>query len=369
MSPSSVLVAVLHDPKHAKSLNPEQWDDLLRQARCASLLGKLGVLLSSALSEDEIPEPVRRATKSAAVIAQKIRRDVQLELYVLGEIFKQEDERIVLLKGTAYIAGELKASDARIFGDIDILVKKTRLDQVEECLKNAGWSFGPIDSYDEGYYRRWTHELPPMEHQLRGTLIDVHHAILQERNQAPRARSRMLADALIVDAHFAVLKPVDMVLHASAHLFNDGEFDKGLRDLFDIVSLIREFVAMDPAFWDELVERASLMHLTGPIYMALDHGSALFGLDVPASVFRGLNPSGKGGRMLRAIMHRALLPHHKSCADWLTGISLKFLYLRGHYLRMPLANLLIHLTRKALKREPAPQNHVPQGGALVPERG
>ena len=369
MSPSSVLVAVLRDPGSAKSLDLEQWDDLLRQARCASLLGKLGVLLSTALGDDEIPKPVRRATRSAAIIAQKIRRDVQLELYVLGEIFKQHDERIVLLKGTAYIAGELKAADARIFGDIDILVKKTRLDQVEQCLKDAGWSFGPIDSYDEGYYRRWTHELPPMEHQLRGTLIDVHHAILQERHQAPTARSRMLADAVIIDERFAVLKPVDMVLHASAHLFNDGEFDKGLRDLLDIVSLVQEFVENDPAFWDELVERASLMHLAGPLYMALDHGNALFGLDVPESVFRDLKPAGDGGRMLRAIMHRALLPHHKSCADWLTGFSLKFLYIRGHYLRMPLVNLLIHLTRKALKSEPAPQNHVPQGGPLVPERG
>ncbi len=34
------------------------------------------------------------------------------------------------------------------------------------------------DPYDDLYYRRWMHELPPLVHSERGQLVDVHHTIL-----------------------------------------------------------------------------------------------------------------------------------------------------------------------------------------------
>ncbi|UUZ51358.1 nucleotidyltransferase family protein [Massilia sp. B-10] len=34
------------------------------------------------------------------------------------------------------------------------------------------------DPYDQRYYRVWMHEIPPMQHVQRGSVIDVHHAIL-----------------------------------------------------------------------------------------------------------------------------------------------------------------------------------------------
>ena len=34
------------------------------------------------------------------------------------------------------------------------------------------------DPYDDAYYRRWMHELPPLIHRERDRMIDVHHTIL-----------------------------------------------------------------------------------------------------------------------------------------------------------------------------------------------
>ena len=34
------------------------------------------------------------------------------------------------------------------------------------------------DGYDDAYYRRWMHELPPLIHRTRDRMIDVHHTIL-----------------------------------------------------------------------------------------------------------------------------------------------------------------------------------------------
>ena len=232
----------------------------------------------------------------------------------------------------------------------------------------AGWSFGLLDPYDESYYRRWTHELPPLQHNLRGTVVDVHHAILQERSPAPASRARMSSEAVLLDDGFAVLRPEDMLLHAAAHLFCDGEFDKGLRDLVDITQLARHFTNEDAGFWDALLERARIMQLDVPLAYALRASSDLLGLEIPGSVERALARS-SAPAWLRSAFEHGLRPHHPSCADLLTGPSLGLLYLRAHYLRMPLPNLVAHLARKAVTREKAEDTPLPVDPRLLPERG
>ncbi|WP_164045505.1 nucleotidyltransferase family protein, partial [Serratia marcescens] len=63
-------------------------------------------------------------------------------------------------------------------GDLDILVPRDRLDEVEAALLAAGWEWVKPDPYDDAYYRRWMHELPPLIHRERDRMIDVHHTIL-----------------------------------------------------------------------------------------------------------------------------------------------------------------------------------------------
>jgi hypothetical protein len=41
------------------------------------------------------------------------------------------------------------------------LVPRERLDDVQEALLAAGWEWVKEDAYDDLYYRRWMHELPP----------------------------------------------------------------------------------------------------------------------------------------------------------------------------------------------------------------
>lgn len=46
-------------------------------------------------------------------------------------------------------------------------MKTTMADDSKEC----GWKMKAEDNYDEHYYRGWMHELPPMQHNVRGTLL------------------------------------------------------------------------------------------------------------------------------------------------------------------------------------------------------
>lgn len=47
---------------------------------------------------------------------------------------------LILLKGTAYVAAGLPAARGRLFSDIDILVPKTALADVESLLILHGWA-------------------------------------------------------------------------------------------------------------------------------------------------------------------------------------------------------------------------------------
>ncbi|WP_204329989.1 nucleotidyltransferase family protein, partial [Proteus mirabilis] len=51
------------------------------------------------------------------------------------------DVPVVLLKGTAFAAAGLSPARGRNIGDLDILVPRDRLDEVEAALLAAGWEW------------------------------------------------------------------------------------------------------------------------------------------------------------------------------------------------------------------------------------
>src|SRR3546814_20445808 len=77
---------------------------------------------------------------------------------------------------------------------------RSRLDAVEAGLIAAGWEWVKPDHYDDQYYRRWMHELPPLIHKERDRMIDVHHTILPlTARQTPDAEA-LIADSVALGA-------------------------------------------------------------------------------------------------------------------------------------------------------------------------
>ena len=64
------------------------------------------------------------------------------------------------------------------------------------------------------------HELPPMRHMVRQTVIDVHHAILPETARLKPDSAKLRAAALPLGGRkgLLVFSPADMVLHSATHL-------------------------------------------------------------------------------------------------------------------------------------------------------
>jgi hypothetical protein len=235
---------------------------------------------------------------------------------------------------------KLPPARGRIFHDVDIMVPKRTLDAVERALRWHGWFTTRLDEYDQRYYRQWTHELPPLRHIKRQTVLDVHHTIVPETARLRPDAKKLLAAALPLngDTNLRIFAPADMALHSATHLFNEGEFENGLRDLVDLDDLLRHF-GRAQSFWPELVERAQELDLIRPLYYALRYAQRILGTPVPEEILEKAcvgRPRGFTLPLMDAAFTRALAPDHPSCDTALTKPARFFLYVRSHYLRMPL---------------------------------
>jgi len=346
-----LLIRVLRDPGTVQGLDDAGWDLLLRQADAANLDAYLLVLLEDAGLLDAVPAAPRAHLEWTRVGAAAHARAARYEVRQIGRALDGLGLPLILLKGAAYAMAGLDAGRGRLFSDIDILVPKARLPEVEAALMMHGWITTHHDAYDQRYYREWMHELPPMQHARRGNSIDVHHAILPETAPVRPDPARLCASARPIpgEPHLATLSPADMVLHSAVHLFFDGEFDKGLRDLVDLHRLLTQF-GQAPGFWEALPARARELELGRPLFYALRYCPRLLGTVVPPAVQAAVASEGPNAALLwlmDRLFARALLPLHASCADAASGAARFALYVRGNWLRMPPLLLARHLFHKA----------------------
>lgn len=349
-----LLPDLLRAPESFGALTLESWDLVIRQSMRAGILARLCFLLDDLGLLQEVPERPRHHLESARTVALKHQRDVRWEIACVRRVLEDSGVPITLLKGAAYVMADLPAARGRLFSDIDFMVPRESIQEVERKLIEADWGSTVEDDYDQRYYRRWTHQIPPLQHYKRNTVLDVHHTIVQ-LTARDAVEVDLLAGAsrpLNGDAKLRILAPTDLVLHSAVHLFNEGEFDRGLRDLLDLADLLRHFGA-EPEFWEALPARAEVLGLTGPLYLTLRYLDLLLGFEAPEplrSAALRWRPPATRRAVLDALFLRGLMPDHHSCADAFTGTARWLLYVRAHYLRMPLRLLVPHLLRKSFHR-------------------
>ena len=357
------LLSPLWRTAQGPTLTPAGWTLLLGQARVARVLARLATKAADEGWLAGVPEGPRRYLEGALPAAERQRQSVRWEIDRLRVALAGLPGPVVLLKGAAYVAAGLPPARGRMFGDIDFMVPRAQLAAVEAHLLAGGWAHERLDPYDERYYRDWMHELPPFKHVWRHTWLDVHHTITPPTSRYAVDGAALMAEVVPLPGlpGFATLSPRDMVLHSAVHLLLDGELPHGLRDLLDLDDLLRHFGA-DPAFWPSLVERALALGLAPLLSLALAQLERLFGSRPPpaaeAAVARLPPPQATTNRLLAA----ALRPHHPSCSDASVQRARRLLYLRAHALRMPLAQVLPHLARKAWMRTRARLQRKAEGG-------
>ncbi len=360
-----VLVAALRDPATTRALDAHGWTALIAMARAEQLIGTL----AHRLSAEPVPTQVSEILDDARSNAEHQKRSALWEADCATRALADYDGKVVLLKGTAYVAAGLRAGEGRHIGDLDILVAREDLPVVEAfLLEKGGWEWVKEDAYDDAYYRDHMHELPPLIHKDRDRMIDVHHTILP-LTAGPRPDAWGLLGASVKPSPLQggglgegestasvgqldsppsqpspqkrgglyILSPTDMAIHCAAHLIADGDLAGGLRNLWDMHCLLTEFSTTDSDYFATLQQRATHHQLWPAVHRAARLAHELYGTDIPKE-WQGWYRQDKW--FIRRLTAR----------DGWGRPTRKFtrliFYVRSHWLRMPPAMLARHLFTK-----------------------
>ncbi len=346
---TSMLIQVLRQPAIIRDFHLHDWDLLIRQARSSGLLARLFHVLEDEKLTTHIPLPALNHLTSACKQAQRQHQQVFWETYQIQKALQGTGVMPVLLKGAAYIYRNLPCAQGRTLSDIDILVPKSDIKKTEMHLLMAGWITTKANDYDKMYYREWTHEIPPIQHIKRGTVLDVHHNLFPVLNFCINT-DKLWRRASFDEAGIGTLCLEDMLLHSATHLFLEGDFEHGLRDLTDLDRLF--LMVGEQRRWEALKIRAFTLGLALPLFYAARYCHKILGTFVPENYLDayecGIRATGKL-QMMDWLFLKVLIPFHPSATHPLHGVAIYILYWRGHFNRMPLRILLPHLAKKALR--------------------
>ncbi|PTS80787.1 hypothetical protein DBR17_10435 [Sphingomonas sp. HMWF008] len=317
-----LLADALCSPESVQALDADGWTALLAIARAEQMIGTLAWRLEGVA----VPPGIARILADARASAEQGRIIALWEAEAARRALAPLGVPLVLLKGTAFVAADLRAGQGRSIGDLDILVPRDTLDAAEAALLGAGWEWVKPDPYDDAYYRQWMHELPPLIHRDRDRMIDVHHTILPLTARITPDAAALLADAVEVAQGLWTLSPADMIVHAAAHLFADGDLAGGMRNLWDVHCLTDQFGT------DGLAARAEHHGLSHEVARARRLAAALY-----------------GGETTLTLADRAYLRRITARDGWgraTRPVTRQAFYVRSHWLRMPPALLARHLWTK-----------------------
>ena len=346
----ALLRTVLLKPVHLVSLSAADLDLVICVARRERLLGALALRLQANGKFDSLPTNAKDQLRSGLVLAESRAALALWELNRIALALTETETRCVVMKGCAYLLLERPFAKGRIFADVDLMLPESDLQAVEAVLNRHGWRSQELTAYDQNYYRKWTHELPPLLHIEREVEIDLHHNILpRTARSTPDARKLMERAIPQAGTGYWILADEDLVLHAITHLmFNDDLADK-LRELVDIDELLRHFSKDDDDFWRRLVERADELDLRRATYYGCRYASRILGTPIPDRTIDATRPWGPPVPV-RWIMDRlvpeALYAPHPDHRSRLSEFSRLLLYMRSHWIRMPPWLLVYHLASK-----------------------
>ena len=338
MKASKLLAQCLAQPEKLKAHDDKALTAVITAARAERLLATLAHRAQGL----ELPDAAQAIFRDALIECENVHRTAMWEVDRMQHALRDMDVRVVLLKGSAYVAADLPAAKGRQVGDLDIMVPRDQLDAVEAALLNAGWEWVKDDPYDQQYYREWMHELPPMIHNERDGMIDVHHTILPLTAKPTPDAQVMMDEALPLECGNYILTPTDMICHAAAHFAADGDMAGGMRNLWDVHVLYAHF-AKDSAFGQQLADRARHHGLYEAVSRTLRMAQALYGTQIAQQFSSRLS-----------MLDRLLLRRVMARDGWgreAYVITRFAVYVRSHWLRMPPFMLARHLWIKWRKSD------------------
>ncbi|WND02593.1 nucleotidyltransferase family protein [Temperatibacter marinus] len=314
----------------------------IKWAKKHHLLGRIAHEQQDMLAQErssEFDQILREIIEDQRVVSSGDVRRTSFEINRLHRLLLKEEGKIILLKGSAYIMAGKKAARGRRVTDVDLLVPKPQLAALERFMLQNDWGYDSTtdNPYDQVYYRTYMHELPPLRHKTRKSVLDIHHALLPLTHRFSIKIDPMIETAVPIEGTpFFRFADVDLFIHAAVHHMLDEEGDNFGRSLVELLDL---FDDLDCSL-DLVIARAAEVGASKAVAYAL---SAIYAITEDSRLESSLSFIKKHTSSLvsKAFLDQLALEPK--------GISKLFLYCRSHYLRMPLGMLAAHLFTKAKK--------------------
>ena len=350
MRNNNPLIAFLIDPVCLKSFSLDDLDTFIQQAYATGLVARVFHILSAHNLLTDIPKNSQWHFSSANKVFLAHKFDIENEVKRIVQALKPANIEPVFLKGAAYIIANDPCHQGRLFADVDIFVGKSDLSATEEMLSWNGWISEKLDEHDEKYYRNWMHEIPPMVNSKTNMTIDVHHNLIPLVSRI-KLDSTKLKDRIVNNKDgIRSLAPEDKVLHSAAHLLLDGEFDNGFRDIHDLYLLITEGVSLNADFLDLLQKRAEQLGFELVLYYCLRLLQRIFALTISDKyvvALEGKMSSPTIAKLVLEMLFTVIYPSTTSSDSRKQNTYALLLFIRSHWLKMPMHILVPHLFHKA----------------------
>lgn len=350
MRNKSPLIDFLINPECLKLFSLDDVDILIQQSYATGLVARVFDVLTRNNLLVEIPENLQWHFSSAHKVFLAHKFDIENEVKRIVQALKPANIEPVFLKGAAYIMANDGCHEGRLFADVDIFVDKSDLSATEEMLRWNGWIAEKLDEHDEKYYRDWMHEIPPMVNSKTNMTIDVHHNLIPLVSRI-KLDSAKLKDRIVSNRDgVKSLALEDRVLHSAAHLLLDGEFDNGFRDIHDLYLLITGGVSINADSLDLLQQRAEQLGFELILYYCLRLQQRIFALTMSDKYIVALEAkisSPKIAQMVLEMLFTVIYPSTTSTDSRKQRTYALLLFIRSHWLKMPMHILVPHLFHKA----------------------
>lgn len=237
-----------------------------------------------------LPESVLHELKDAYFLTAERNSSVLNELHEILRAFYAKNLDFLLLKG-AYLANQVYDNIAlRPMADIDLLVRKDDLIQVQELLISLGYSQENKSDVKEQISNH--HALSPFV-RCNSTPLEIHWTIFPPKsaqfNIDPIGLWDRASSVCIAGNEVQILSREDQIIHLCFHSFHNHTFRQGLLPLYDIVEFI---VKNDERInWNRLIEISKTLASDKIIFTSLHTTSEIFGISLPKCIYKELMPS------------------------------------------------------------------------------
>lgn len=252
----------------------QAWEALMQTAKDHGVGLLLFQRLNTLKSKIDIPpaifEPLQQSYYRAAAQTMLMQREAGSLLTSL----KNQHLPVIALKGLYLSEYVYQDPGARIFGDLDLMVKKEHVPRALSILQTQGYQ---LETYfNDADPNQDIKHVPPMR-KPGGPIVELHWTLLEENEPFTIDTSALWERAVplkIAGVDALALSNEDLLLHLCLHAVYQHHLNLGLRGLMDIALVLHQYA--ESLDWQRVLRIAKSWKAERVLWLGLALVSKIF---------------------------------------------------------------------------------------------